>query len=264
MGKSRSGRQSPYQDDFNEPPREKKSTSGMSRRMSGVGHPHQHHGSGQIARVEGLLPGFGPADGVDHHVDAEAVGEVLDGLDDVEFAGVDGVGGAELAGPVQFRVVGVDRDDPLGADQRGPRDRGIAHAAAADHRDGVVAVDRAGVDRGTQPGHHPAAQQPGDRRIGLGVDLGALARGHQRLVGERPDAQRRRELGAVGQRHLLFGVERVEAEVRACRACRPGTGRTPHASSGSTKSPGATDVTPARPLRPCPRPRGRAGTDTRR
>ena len=39
VGKSRSGRQSPYQDDFNEPPREKKSTSGMSRRMSGVGTP---------------------------------------------------------------------------------------------------------------------------------------------------------------------------------------------------------------------------------
>ncbi len=34
---------------------------------------------------------------------------------------------------------------------------------------------------------------------------------HQRLVGERPDAQRRGEFGAVGQRHLLFGVEGVEA-----------------------------------------------------
>ena len=39
VGKSRSGRQSPYQDDFNAPPWEKKSTSGMSRRMSGVGTP---------------------------------------------------------------------------------------------------------------------------------------------------------------------------------------------------------------------------------
>ena len=102
---------------------------------------NQDNGSGEIARVERLLPGFRAADGVDHHVGAEPVGEVLDGLDDVEFARVDGVGGAELAGPVQLRVVGVDRDDPLGADQRGAGDRGVAHAAAADHRDGVVAGD---------------------------------------------------------------------------------------------------------------------------
>src|SRR6478735_8655153 len=39
VGKSRSGRQSPYQDDFNDPPREKKSISGISSVMSGVGTP---------------------------------------------------------------------------------------------------------------------------------------------------------------------------------------------------------------------------------
>src|SRR6185312_1740723 len=39
VGKSRSGRQSPYQDDFNAPPREKKSISGISSVMSGVGTP---------------------------------------------------------------------------------------------------------------------------------------------------------------------------------------------------------------------------------
>src|SRR3954471_9879308 len=38
-GKSRSGRQSPYHDDFKEPPREKKSMSGISSVMSGVGTP---------------------------------------------------------------------------------------------------------------------------------------------------------------------------------------------------------------------------------
>ena len=42
---------------------------------------NQHNGSGQIAGVEGLLPGLRAADGVDHHVGAEPVGEVLDGLD---------------------------------------------------------------------------------------------------------------------------------------------------------------------------------------
>ncbi|SKV09556.1 Uncharacterised protein [Mycobacteroides abscessus subsp. abscessus] len=39
MGKSRSGRQSPYQEDFNEPPREKKSIKGISSVISGVGTP---------------------------------------------------------------------------------------------------------------------------------------------------------------------------------------------------------------------------------
>src|SRR6478735_197127 len=39
VGKSRSGRQSPYHDDFSAPPREKKSTSGISSFMSGVGTP---------------------------------------------------------------------------------------------------------------------------------------------------------------------------------------------------------------------------------
>lgn len=76
---------------------------------------HQHNGSGEIAGVEGLLVGFRSADGVDHHVRAESIREAADGLDDVDFAGVDGVGGAEGAGPVKLRVIGVDRDDPFGA-----------------------------------------------------------------------------------------------------------------------------------------------------
>lgn len=38
-GKSRSGRQSPYHDDLRAPPREKKSTRGISSFMSGVGTP---------------------------------------------------------------------------------------------------------------------------------------------------------------------------------------------------------------------------------
>ena len=46
----------------------------------------QHNRSGQVAGVERLLPGLGTADRVDHHVGAVAVGQVLDGLDDVELA----------------------------------------------------------------------------------------------------------------------------------------------------------------------------------
>ena len=150
-----------------------------------------------------------------------AVGQILDGLDRVELAGVDGVGGAELAGPVQLPVVGVDRDDALGADQSGPGDRGVADAAAADDRHGVVAADRAGVDRRAEAGHHTAAEQPGHGRVGRRIDLGALPFVHQRLVGERADAQRRGQLGAVGQRHLLGGVEGVEAVPRPAAPAGP-------------------------------------------
>ena len=39
MGKSRLGRQSPYQEDFSEPPRPKTSSSGSSSVISGVGTP---------------------------------------------------------------------------------------------------------------------------------------------------------------------------------------------------------------------------------
>ena len=138
-----------------------------------------------------------------------------------EFAGVDGVRGAELTGPVQFGVVGVDRNDPSGPHQSRSGNRRVADAAAADHRDGVVPGDRAGVERCTQTCHHPAAQQAGDRGVGRGVDLGALAGVDQRLVGERPDAERRCELGAVGERHLLLGVERVETQVRPATFAGP-------------------------------------------
>ena len=48
----------------------------------------------------------------------------------------------------------------------------------------------------------------------LGIDLGALAGGDERLLDERPDAERRRQHGAVGERHLLRGVERGEADPR--------------------------------------------------
>jgi hypothetical protein len=182
---------------------------------------NEHNGSGQVTCVKRLLPGLRASYGIDDDVGAEAVGEVLNGLDDVELAGVHRVGGAELSGPLQFGVVGVDGDDPSGADEGSAGDRRVADAAAADDRDGVVAGDRAGVDRRAETGHHPATQQTGDGRVGLGVDFGALAGGHQRLVGERADAERRGEFGAVGQRHLLLGVEGVEAQMWASALAGP-------------------------------------------
>ena len=90
------------------------------------------------------------------------------------------------------------------------------------------------------PAITPQPSRPAASGSARGVDLGGLARGDERLLRERADAERGRELGAVGQRHLLGRVERREAVPRAARA---GTHRhVPHTARQFriTKSPGAT------------------------
>ena len=59
IGKSRLGRQSPYQEDFSAPPRPKTSISGSSIFMVGVGHADQDDGAGEVAGVERLLVDLG-------------------------------------------------------------------------------------------------------------------------------------------------------------------------------------------------------------
>jgi hypothetical protein len=61
---------------------------------------------------------------------------------------------------------------------------------------------------------------------------------HQRLVDERADAERRAQLGAVGERHLLggvVGVEAVQGLPRRHARQEPQTAR----QLRTTKSPGA-------------------------
>ena len=77
-----------------------------------------------------------------------------------------------------------------------------------------------GVDGGTA-GHHPAAEQAGHGRRRRRVYLRALPGGHERLVGEGPDAEGRGELGAVGEGHLLRGVVGGEAVLRLALGTGP-------------------------------------------
>ena len=121
----------------------------------------------------------------------------------------------------ELLVVDVDGDDRGGPGQIGPGDRCVADAAASEHGDRVTAPDVAGVHRCAETGHHAASEQSGGGGRGLGIDRRALARVHQRLVDEGADAERRRQLGAVGQRHLLGGVERREAVPRLALQARP-------------------------------------------
>jgi hypothetical protein len=108
----------------------------------------------------------------------------------------------------------------VSARQASTRDGGVAHATTAEDRDRVAAADLAGEHGGTEAGHHAAAEEPGHLRLHVGRDLGALAGGDQRLLGEGADAQCRRQLGAV-EGHLLRGVEGGEAVPGAAPATGP-------------------------------------------
>src|ERR1035437_4973350 len=185
---------------------------------SGAGTPT----STTVPAIERLLVGLGPAHGIDHDVSAEAAGQLADRLDGVLLAVVHQVRGAEAARPLQFLVVDVYGDDRGGASHRRTSDGSVADPATADDGHRVTTADTTGVDGGTEPRHHPAAEQAHGSGIGLRVDLGALTCCHQSLLDERADPQRCRQWGAVDQGHLLLGVVGAEAVLRlapgACAA----------------------------------------------
>ena len=112
--------------------------NGSSRRMSGRRHADLHERAGEVAGVERLLEHLRVADRLDAHVGAVAAGGGPHRLDRVLLRGVDGVGGAELLGPLELPGVEVDGDDRGGAGELGPGDGGVADAAAAEHGDAVA------------------------------------------------------------------------------------------------------------------------------
>ncbi len=84
------------------------------------------------------------------------------------------------------------------------------------------------------------------------------------LSANAPMPKRRGQLGAVGQRHLLGGVEGVEAQMRA--AALAGAALPAHRAPVQDHEVAGLDVGDARrrPTRRCPRPHGPAGTGIRR
>ena len=71
------------------------------------------------------------------------------------------------------------------------------------------------------PAITPQPSSPAASGRGARVDLGGLARGDERLLRERADAERGGERRAVGERHLLRRVEGGEAVPRAAAPARP-------------------------------------------
>ena len=72
-----------------------------------------------------------------------------------------------------------------------------------------------------RPAITPQPRSPAASGPRPGVDLRGLTRGDERLLRERADAERGGERRAVGERHLLRGVEGGEAVPRATPPARP-------------------------------------------
>ena len=222
IGKSRDGRQSPYQLGFRRTaPAEELDHRASRCVMSGRGHAHLDDGAGEVPGVEGLLEHLRVPDRLDAHVGPVASGQLADCLHRVGARRVDGVGGAELGGPLELAGVEVDCDDGGGTGQAGPGDGRIAHAAAAEHGHAVARLDPPGEHGRTETGGDPAAEQARGLGASGRVNGGALTGGDQRPCGEGADAEGGAELGAVGERHLLGSVERGEAVLRLTTPARP-------------------------------------------
>ena len=84
----------------------------------------------------------------------------------------------------------------------------------------------AGVHGGAEAGHDAAAESPAASGRAAGSTLARLARGHEGLLGEGADAQRRAT--AACRRGVIFcgGVERWRSSTRAGPGGTSGTRRT--------------------------------------
>ena len=90
-------------------------------------------GDGERGR-DGLLG----ADALQRRVGADAAGQVEHRLGGLLAAGLDDVGGAELAGDLLPVSVAAERDDALGAEPLGGQHGAQADGPVPDHRDRVA------------------------------------------------------------------------------------------------------------------------------
>lgn len=93
--------------------------------------------------------------------------------------------------------VDVDGDDRVRAAEVRPGGCRVAHAAEPERCDGITASNPTGLDRCTEAGHDASAEEVGDDCGHAQFDLRALAPVHERLLGERADGERWRELDAI-------------------------------------------------------------------
>ena len=186
-----------------------------------VGHADLHEGAGEVAREERLLEHLGPADRLDAHVGAVAVGERADRLDRVGRRASSRCAWRRTPRPLELR--GSRSTAMIGVRAREARagDRGVADAAAAEHRDAVAAADVAGVHRRAEAGHHAAAEQPGG--LGAGARAStfvAWPAATSVFSANAPMPSAGESSVPSGERHLLGRVEGGEAVPRAAAPAR--------------------------------------------
>ena len=113
------------------------------------------------------------------------------------------MGGAELLGLLELPVVDVDRDDRRRAGDLATLNGGVADAAAADDGERVAQADTTGVHGRAEAGHDATAEQPTAAASASGSTLVHWPAATS-VFGEGADAERRRQLGAVGE--VIFWV----------------------------------------------------------
>src|SRR5262249_4129038 len=154
------------------------------------------------------------------------------GLHRIVLRAVDDVGRADAPGHLELAVEDVDADDlPSAADTRA-LDDGKPDAAAAEHRDGLSALEPGAAQRRPDAGQDTAADQRGTVERQIGVDLHDRVLVQEHALGVARDADELPErLARLGQprrgrvraRHDAAGAEvRVPVQALRTRAAEAG------------------------------------------
>jgi len=162
-----------------------------------------------------LTIGLGKADRLDHYISPIAAGQLPYRLDRVLLARIDHVGGPESSCPLELPFVDVDRDHHASSCERSACYCSVTDAAATDYRNRVATAHPTCVHGRAESCHHSTPDEARSFRACPWVDLHRLSGGHERLLGQRADPERRTQLRPVLQRHLLRGVGAVEAIPRS-------------------------------------------------
>ena len=157
-------------------------------------------------------------------IDAIA-GEASDFADGVVRAGVDRVTCAEFRREGELLVRKIDGDDLARASEPCAEHDAQAHAAQAHHRDRLARFDLGGVDDRADPGQHRAAEQSGQFKRQVGVDLDAGFARHHCVGRKARDAEQVVHRLGVKGKPPLAGKQRSSGVGLRRRLAKRGTSR---------------------------------------